>query len=186
MANMRNSILYAVIGIGSLCLIAGVFARNWLKSKIVEAGSPEAFAAQSALSGLERKIKDRLGGSIAPDQREKLQQTILHLRGQSSHFDQTKTIALFTILSEFDQRTKIEQGQPSHESVGMLLTHLEALFPIKDVPHGSRKEQSSVTGGLTPSSTRTPPALPSALSQHLASSASFGASVQAGPVSFLR
>ena len=39
---------------------------------------------------------------------------------------------------------------------------------------------------LTLSSTRTPPALPSALSQLLASSASFIASVQAGPVSFIR
>ncbi len=40
--------------------------------------------------------------------------------------------------------------------------------------------------GLTVSSTRTPPALPSALSQHSASSAPFVASVQAGPVSFIR
>jgi hypothetical protein len=39
---------------------------------------------------------------------------------------------------------------------------------------------------LTPRSTRTPPALPFALSQLLASSASFSASVQAGPVSFIR
>jgi hypothetical protein len=41
-------------------------------------------------------------------------------------------------------------------------------------------------GGLTLSSTRTPPALSSALSLHSSSSASFSASVQAGPVSFLR
>jgi hypothetical protein len=40
--------------------------------------------------------------------------------------------------------------------------------------------------GLTLSSTRTPPALPFALSQHLASSALLSASVQAGPVSILR
>jgi hypothetical protein len=39
---------------------------------------------------------------------------------------------------------------------------------------------------LTLSSTRTPPALPSALSRHHASLASFSASVQAGPVSFFR
>jgi len=36
---------------------------------------------------------------------------------------------------------------------------------------------------LTPGSTRTPPALPSALSQHFAISASFSASAQAVPVS---
>jgi hypothetical protein len=39
---------------------------------------------------------------------------------------------------------------------------------------------------LTPRSTRTPPALPSALSQHLASPALFSALAQAGPVSFFR
>jgi hypothetical protein len=42
------------------------------------------------------------------------------------------------------------------------------------------------TLGLTLRSTRTPPALPSALFQLLASSAPFSASVQAGPVSFIR
>ena len=41
-------------------------------------------------------------------------------------------------------------------------------------------------GGLTLRSTRTPPALPSALSQHPTSSAPLIASVQAGPVSFIR
>jgi len=41
-------------------------------------------------------------------------------------------------------------------------------------------------GGLTFRSTRTPPALPFALSQHFASSASFIVSVQAGPVSSFR
>jgi len=40
--------------------------------------------------------------------------------------------------------------------------------------------------GLTLSSTRTPPALSSALSQLPTSSASFSTSVQAGPVSFIR
>ena len=40
--------------------------------------------------------------------------------------------------------------------------------------------------GLTLSSTRTPPALPSVLSHRFASSAPFSASVQAGPVSFIR
>jgi hypothetical protein len=40
--------------------------------------------------------------------------------------------------------------------------------------------------GLTLSSTRTPPALPSALSQLPASSAPLSASAQAGPVSFIR
>ena len=39
---------------------------------------------------------------------------------------------------------------------------------------------------LTLRSTRTPPALPSVLSLHSSSSASFSASVQAGPVSFIR
>jgi hypothetical protein len=39
---------------------------------------------------------------------------------------------------------------------------------------------------LTLRSTRTPPALPSALSQLLASSAPLIVSVQAGPVSFIR
>ena len=45
---------------------------------------------------------------------------------------------------------------------------------------------STSTGRLTPRSTRTPPALPSALSQHLASSAPLSATVQPGPVSFFR
>ena len=40
--------------------------------------------------------------------------------------------------------------------------------------------------GLTLRSTRTPPALPFALSQLLASSAPFIVSAQAGPVSFIR
>ena len=40
--------------------------------------------------------------------------------------------------------------------------------------------------GLTLGSTRTPPALPSALSQFPVSSAPFSASVQAGPGSFIR
>ncbi len=43
-----------------------------------------------------------------------------------------------------------------------------------------------LTVALTLRSTRTPPALSAALSQLLASSASFIASVQAGPVSFIR
>ena len=42
------------------------------------------------------------------------------------------------------------------------------------------------SSGLTISSTRTPPALPFALSQHFASSAPFIASTQAGPVSCFR
>ena len=40
--------------------------------------------------------------------------------------------------------------------------------------------------GLTLRSTRTPPALPSVLSQHLASSAPLIVSVEAWPVSFFR
>ena len=44
----------------------------------------------------------------------------------------------------------------------------------------------SSVAGLTLRSSRTPPALSSALSQHLAISASFIVSVQAGPVSFFR
>ena len=40
--------------------------------------------------------------------------------------------------------------------------------------------------GLTLRSSRTPPALPSALSQHFAISAPFIVSVQARPLSFLR
>jgi len=40
--------------------------------------------------------------------------------------------------------------------------------------------------GLTLSSTRTPPALSSVLSQHLATSAPLIVSVQAWPVSFIR
>jgi len=45
---------------------------------------------------------------------------------------------------------------------------------------------SNLRVGLTFRSTRTPPALSAALSQLLASSASFSASAQAGPVSFFR
>jgi hypothetical protein len=44
----------------------------------------------------------------------------------------------------------------------------------------------SFMGCLTFRSSRTPPALPSVLSQHLAISASFIASVQAWPLSFVR
>jgi hypothetical protein len=45
---------------------------------------------------------------------------------------------------------------------------------------------SNTLSGLTLRSTRTPPALPSVLSQHFAISAPLIASVQAWPVSFLR
>ena len=44
----------------------------------------------------------------------------------------------------------------------------------------------SSVAGLTLRSSRTPPALSSALSQLFAISASFSASVQAGPLSFIR
>jgi len=44
----------------------------------------------------------------------------------------------------------------------------------------------AVAVGLTLRSSRTPPALPFALSQHLAIPASLIVSVQAGPLSFLR
>jgi hypothetical protein len=44
----------------------------------------------------------------------------------------------------------------------------------------------TLKGRLTPGSTRTPPALPSALSQHFAISASLSASAQAVPVSPVR
>jgi len=51
---------------------------------------------------------------------------------------------------------------------------------------GARMNPSFPRHRLTLRSTRTPPALPSALSQHSAISAPFVVSVQAGPVSFLR
>jgi hypothetical protein len=50
---------------------------------------------------------------------------------------------------------------------------------------GGHKRKASLSG-LTLSSTRTPPTLSSALSQLLASSASFSALAQAGPVSLVR
>ncbi len=62
--------------------------------------------------------------------------------------------------------------------------------PLRRVSASSN--QNSATGGqkmavgLTLRCTRTPPALPFVLSQHPASSASFSASVQAWPVSFIR
>jgi Na+/proline symporter len=52
--------------------------------------------------------------------------------------------------------------------------------------HRNVANQSSHAVGLTLRSTRTPPALSSALSQLLAISAPFSASAQAGPVSFIR
>jgi len=82
--------------------------------------------------------------------------------------------------------------------------HCKAFAGIGPTPVGSiviEKATGSVSGQgqecfssipaflkhlLTPSSTRTPPALPSALSQHPASSAPLSASAQAGPVSFIR
>jgi hypothetical protein len=52
--------------------------------------------------------------------------------------------------------------------------------------HGRFQLVEVIKNGLTLRSTRTPPALPSVLSQLFASSASFNASVQVGPVSFIR
>jgi hypothetical protein len=54
------------------------------------------------------------------------------------------------------------------------------------IAHALTIQIQKTTIGLTLSSTRTPPALSSALSLHSASSASFIASVQAWPVSILR
>lgn len=48
------------------------------------------------------------------------------------------------------------------------------------------KSNSALPQGLTQRSTRTPPAMPPALSQHFASSAPLNAPVQTGPVSFVR
>ncbi len=62
-------------------------------------------------------------------------------------------------------------------------------FPYTSNPKQWRsvaKPRPVQTSGLTSSSTRTPPALLFALSKLLASSASLVASVQAGPVSFIR
>ena len=62
--------------------------------------------------------------------------------------------------------------------------------PIHSVPTQPKRSDTSASErlgfSLTLSSTRTPPALPPALSQLLAFSTPFNASVQAGPVSFIR
>jgi hypothetical protein len=66
-------------------------------------------------------MNGEMGKMVDHDQREQLQKALLRIRNQASHFDRTQTIALFTILSEFDQRTKSEHGLPSRVSVGLLL-----------------------------------------------------------------
>jgi hypothetical protein len=50
----------------------------------------------------------------------------------------------------------------------------------------NKRNHAKSPAGLTLRSSRTPPALPSVLSQHFAIPASFIASVQAGPLSFIR
>jgi hypothetical protein len=52
--------------------------------------------------------------------------------------------------------------------------------------HNPEYKTKEIQIGLTLRSTRTPPALPSALSQLLTSSAPLSALAQAGPVSFFR
>ena len=54
------------------------------------------------------------------------------------------------------------------------------------IQHFAARVGSNALARLTPRCTRTPPALPPALSQPLATSASFIVSVQAWPVSFFR
>ena len=132
MAKVKTIVLYATVGVASFLVITGLTIRNWLKTKSAEAGSPSALATQMALSSLERRIKGKVGEALAPEQREKIQQAILKLRGQSSLFDQGKTMVLFTAISEFEQRVQREHGQPSAESVNSLVTDLEALCPIRN------------------------------------------------------
>jgi hypothetical protein len=68
-----------------------------------------------------------------------------------------------------------------------LIKHYEVAGCFTDSYSKWLKRQKKATSKrLTPSSTRTPPALPSVLSHLSSSSASFSASVQAGPVSFIR
>ena len=69
------------------------------------------------------------------------------------------------------------KARPCSVGIPFVCSHLE--IPVARVG-------SSFMGCLTSRSTRTPPALPFVLSQHFAIPAPLVASVQAGPVSFIR
>lgn len=129
MARGKTVALYVGMGLGSFCVIAGWAVRDWLRAKAEEAGSPSAFATQMALSSLERRTTGKEGEALSSDQRERIQQAILRLRRQSSRFDQARTMALFTVLREYEERVKREHGRPSPESVQGLIVHLEELVP---------------------------------------------------------
>ena len=132
MAKGKTIALYVTVGVASFFVITGLAIRNWLKMKVTEAGSPSAFASQMALSSLERRVSGRMGEALSPEQRDKIQQAILQLRGQSSRFDQGKTVALFTIISDFEQQVKREHGQPSPESVKLLVANLQTLCSMQN------------------------------------------------------
>ena len=85
-------------------------------------------------------------------------------------------------LSSGNQQRRYQMG-PRHSMDGSRCQLIGNLYPYSRplAPTSSPARQR-----LTIGSTRTPPALPSALSQHFAISASFCASVQAVPVSLIR
>lgn len=129
MAKGKTIALYVGMGLGSFCVVAGWAIRDWLRAKAEEAGSPSAFATQMALSSLERRMAGKEGEALSSDQRKRIQQAVLRLRKASPHFVQAKTMALFTAIRDYDERTKREQGHPSLESVQSLVVCLEGLVP---------------------------------------------------------
>jgi hypothetical protein len=139
MTDVKNVILYSAVGLTVILVISGITIRRWLKVRVEAAGSPAAFAAQTALSGLEHKIQGELSKTLTQAEKEHLQQAIQHIRVQSPRFDQTQTIRLFEILGDFNTRTKNEHGKPSQESIFMFVSNLETLSPSK-VPQAPRNQ----------------------------------------------
>ena len=129
MADGKKVLLFTGIGLCCVLVISGIAARSWLKAKIVEAGSPSGFAAQTAMSGLEKKLKGNLGNALTQEQKQSLEQVILRIRNNSANFDMGQTVRLFETIKDFDRRTKQAGGNTSHESATLLLAKLESLCP---------------------------------------------------------
>jgi hypothetical protein len=137
MADIKNVILYSAFGLTVVLVISGMTVRRWLKVRVEAAGSPMAFAAQTALSGLEHKVQGELSKTLTQNGKEHLQQAIQHVQAQSPRFDQTQTIRLFEIIGDSNKRTKNEHGKSSQESILLLVSNLEALCP-DNVPQKPR------------------------------------------------
>lgn len=127
MADIKRTVAYAALGVTIVLVAAGVSVRAWLKGQVEAAGSPTAFAAQTVLSSLDRKVHGELAGLLRPDHQERLQAGIRKAQGLSRRFSQPQTIRLFEILDGYEQRTKRDGGCPSEETILSLISDLDSL-----------------------------------------------------------